>query len=128
MDERPWTATIAGCFLILVSMVVLGALWSGSPGGDAFAETATASYDSSWLPWAGSAVIAGCGAGILLGWPMARLLVLIWMGWGIFEGLVLLSPVRFSVWTIGAYIVTAVLLFLPPSNEWFQRGKMAAAY
>ena len=125
MDERPWTATLTAFFLFLAAAAILGALWSGSPGGHAFAEAATASYDSSWLPWAGAAVIGGCALGVFLGWALSRLLFLFWMGWGIFEGLVLLSPVRFSAWTIGLYVVVAILLFCPPANPWFGRNRSA---
>ena len=126
MDERPWPAIVAGSLLILKSMLILGALWSASEGGHAFAEAATASYESAWLPWAGAAVIGACGVGIFLAWPMARLIYLMWMGWGILEGLVWFSPMRFNPWTIGLYAAVAVLLFLPPSNEWFQRNRAIA--
>jgi hypothetical protein len=122
MDDRPLSVTIIAGLLIFASMLVLGALWSGSEGGHAFAEAATSSYDSSWLPWASVGVGVGCGIGLLLGWPMARLLYLVWLGWGIIEGLTLFSPMRFSLPTIGIYAATLVFLFRPSSNEWFRRA------
>jgi hypothetical protein len=122
MYDRPLPITIIAIFLIIASGLIAGAVWSGSPGGHAFAEAATASYDSSWLPGAGAAVGIWCGVGMFLGWRFSRFVFLCWMGWGILEGLVLLSPTRFNLATIGVYAVIVGVLFLPPSsNEWFRK-------
>jgi hypothetical protein len=122
MNERPpWTILIVSTLLIVASMATLGALWSGTETGTAFAEAATSSYESGWLPWAGVAVGIGCGAGMMLGWPMARLLFLAWMGWGVIEGLLLLDEPHFNPFALAAYAVIAVLLFVPASNQWFRR-------
>ena len=99
-----------------------GALWSGTEAGTAFAEAATSSYESGWLPWAGVAVGIGCGVGMMFGWPMARLLFLAWMGWGVIEGLLFLDKPHFNPFVLAAYAGIAALLFLPPSNEWFRRS------
>jgi hypothetical protein len=114
--------TVLACCLVLGSAMVLGALWSASPGGHAFAAAATSSYDSSWLPWAGALVAAGCAGGFLLGWPMARLLFVCWMGYGVVEGLFLLDQPHYSLPVIAIYLVIAGLLFAPPAvNDWFRR-------
>ena len=123
MSERPPLVTIAACFLLIASALVLGALWSNSPGGEAFAQAATSAYDSSWLPWAGAFVAAGCAGGLMLGWATARWVLMFWMAYGVFEGLFLLDEQSYSVPAIIAYAAIAVLLFLPPSNEWFSRHR-----
>ena len=127
MSDRPWPVTIVACFLFIAAALVLGAMWSGSDAGRAFAATATSSYESSWLPWAGVLVSAGCAVGMLLGWPMSRLLFVAWMGWGVVEGLFLLNEKHYSLPVMGIYAVIAVALFLPQSNDWFRSGRSAMA-
>ena len=123
MSERPLLVTVAAFFLLLASALVLGALWSSSPGGEAFAQAATSSYDSSWLPWAGAFVVAGCAGGLMFGWAAARWILMFWMAYGVFEGLFLLEERRYSVPAMIAYAVVGILLFLPASNEWFSRHR-----
>jgi hypothetical protein len=127
MSDRPWPVTIVAVFLIVAGALVLGALWSESPGGLAFAQAATSAYESSWLPWACGVVGAGCGVGMLFGWPFSRLLVVIWMAYGVIEGLFLLDEPHYSLPVIGVYAAIAVALFLPQSNDWFRSGRAAAA-
>ena len=120
-DSAPWPVMIVAGSIIVAAMATFGALWSGSPGGQAFAAAATSSYDSGWLPWAGVLVAIGCGVGMLLGWPMARWLFCAWMGFGVVEGLFLLDERHFNPIVFAAYAVIGVLLFLPQSNGWFRR-------
>ena len=123
MTERPPSMILlVGGFLIVASMLVFGALWSGSAQGHAFAEAATSSYESGWLPWAGVAVGIGCGAGMLFGFAFARWLFVAWMGWGVIEGLLLLDKPYYSLPALAAYAVIALLLFLPSSNDWFRKA------
>ena len=123
MSDRPLVVTAVAFCLMLVSALVLGALWSGSAGGQSFAETATSAYDSAWLPWAAAIVTAFCAGGLMLGWSIARWILLFWMGYGVFEGLFLLDEQKYSLAAIAAYAVITVLLFLPPSNEWLSRNR-----
>ena len=123
MSERPLVVTIVASLLLLASALVLGALWSGSPSGQSFAEAATSAYDSDWLPWAAAIVTALCAGGIMLGWSVARWVLLFWMAYGVVEGLFLLDEQKYSAAAIVAYVVIAVLLFLPPSNEWLSRHR-----
>lgn len=120
-ENAPLPVMIVAGFIIVAAMATFGALWSGSAAGQAFAAAATSSYDSGWLPWAGVVVAMGCGVGMFLGWPMARWLFCAWMGYGVIEGLFLLDEQHFNAAVVAAYAVIAVLLFLPPSNEWFRR-------
>ena len=120
-DSAPWPVMIVAGLIIIAAMGTFGALWSGSEAGWAFAEATTSSYDSGWLPWAGSLVALGCGVGMFLGWPMARWLFLAWMGYGVIEGLFLLDEQYFNPMVTAVYAVIAVVLFLPPSNEWFRK-------
>ena len=111
---------LAAGILIVAAMAMLGALWSGSPAGRNFAETLSSTYDSGWLAWASCFVWLACGVGILFASKFARILYLVWSAWGIVEGLTLLSETRFSLPSAGLFAVTAILLFLPPSNAWFR--------
>lgn len=120
-DSAPWPVMIVAGFIIIAAMATLGALWSGSEAGMAFARAATSSYESSWLPWAGGLVGIGCGVGMFLGWPMARWLFCFWMGYGVVEGLFLLEEQHFNLPVTAAYAVIAALLFLPASNDWFRK-------
>ena len=120
-ENAPWPVMIVGGLIIVAAMATLGALWSGSEAGKAFAEAATSSYESSWLPWAGAVVAIGCGVGMFLGASMARWLFVAWMGFGVFEGLVALEEQHFNPAVTAAYAVIAVALFLPASNEWFRK-------
>ena len=120
-DSAPWPVMIVAGFIIIAAMATFGALWSGSPGGRAFAAAATSSYDSGWLPWAGVFVAIGCGVGMLLGSSFARLLFCAWMGFGVIEGLFLLEERYFNPLVTGIYAVIAGLLFVPPANEWFRK-------
>lgn len=120
-EAAPWPVMAVAGLIIIAAMATFGALWSGSAGGQAFAEAATSSYDSGWLPWAGVAVGVGCGIGMFLGWPSARWLFCAWMGYGLVEGLFLLDERHFNPLVAAAYAVIAVLLFLPASNEWFRK-------
>jgi hypothetical protein len=122
MSERPLAVTIVAVLIIIAACLVLGALWSGSEDGQAFAAAATSSYDSGWLPWAGVFVAIGCGVGMILGWPMARILFIAWMGWGVIEGLFLLDEQHFNLPVTAAYAAIGVVLFLPASNEWFRKA------
>ena len=117
----PWPVIVVAGFIILAAMATLGALWSGSEGGKAFAQAATSSYESSWIPWAGVAVSIFCGIGMFLGWPFARVLFIIWMGWGVIEGLFFLDERHFNPVVAGAYAAIGILLYLPQSNEWFRK-------
>ena len=123
MSERPLVVTVVASCLLLGSALVLGALWSGSSGGQAFAEAATSAYDSSWLPWAAAIVTALCAGGLMLGWSVARWVLLFWMAYGVFEGLFLLDERSYSVAAILAYAAIAAALFLPASNEWLNRHR-----
>src|SRR5687767_3404194 len=105
MDDRPLPITIIAWLLVFAAAMVLGALWSGSEAGHAFAEAATSTYDSAWLPWAAVAVTAGSAFGLLRGWPFARILLVIWMVWGVFEGFLLVDPAQYSLVAIAAYVV-----------------------
>ena len=107
---------------VAAGMATLGALWSGSAAGQAFAQAATSTYESSWLPWAGALVAVGCGVGLLLGWWMARWILLFWMAYGAVESLALLDEPHVNLPVLGAYAAIAVLLFLPPSNEWLSKA------
>ena len=111
---------VAG-LLFIGSALVLGALWSGSEGGRAFAGMATSAYESSWLPWLCAVVAAGCAVGLLFGSRFARVLLVIWMGYGVFEGLFMLDQRHYNLPVIGIYAAIAILLFLPQSNEWFRK-------
>ena len=121
MSERPLPVTIVAVLIIIAACAVLGALWSGSDAGKTFAATATSSYDSGWLPWAGAVVSIGCAIGMVLGWPLSRILFVAWMGWGVIEGLFLLDERHFNLPVTAAYVAIAVVLFLPASNEWFRK-------
>lgn len=120
-ENAPWPVMIVAGLIIIVAMATFGALWSGSAAGIAFAEAATSSYESGWLPWAGVFVAIGCGIGMFLGWPMARWLFCAWMGYGVIEGLFLLDEQHFNPLVLGAYALIAVALFLPASNQWFRK-------
>ena len=120
-ENAPLPVMLVAGFIIVAAMAAFGALWSGSEGGMAFAEAATSSYESGWLPWAGVAVAIGCGVGMFLGWPMARWLFCAWMGFGVVEGLFLLDEQYFNPLVTAVYAAIAVVLFLPPSNEWFRK-------
>lgn len=120
-ETAPRPVMIVAGFIIVAAMATFGALWSGSDAGIAFAEAATSSYDSGWLPWAGVLVAIGCGIGMLLGWPMARWLFCAWMGFGVVEGLFLLDEQYFNPAVVAIYVMIGVLLFLPASNEWFRK-------
>jgi hypothetical protein len=69
----------------------------------------------------------GCGVGMVLGWPMARLLFVAWMGWGVIEGLFWLEERHFNLGVTLVYGAIAVLLFLPVSNAWFRSARAAEA-
>jgi hypothetical protein len=120
-ENAPLPVMLVAGLIIIAAMATFGALWSGSEGGRAFAAAATSSYESGWLPWAGVLVAIGCGVGMFLGWPMARWLFVAWMGYGVIEGLFLLDEQHFNLPVLGAYAAMGVLLFLPPSNEWFRK-------
>ena len=120
-ESAPWPVMTVAGFIVVAAMAVFGALWSGTEAGQTFAEAATSSYESGWLPWAGALVAMGCGVGMFLGWPMARWLFVAWMGWGVIEGLLFLDEQHFNLPVLGAYAAIAALLFLPASNEWFRR-------
>jgi len=120
--NAPWPVMVVAGFIIVAAMGTFAALWSGTEPGQAFAAAATSSYESSWLPWAGVLVAIGCGVGMFLGWPMARWLFVIWMGWGVLEGLVMLEERHFNLPVTAAYAALAVLLFLPASNLWFRKA------
>jgi len=122
MTERaPWPVLIVAVVIIIAAMGTFGALWSGSEAGKAFAQAATSSYESSWLPWAGVAVALLCGIAMLFGFGFARTLFVIWMGYGVIEGLFLLDERHINPPVLGAYALIAILLFLPASNEWFRK-------
>ena len=53
-EAAPLPVMIVAGLIIIAAMATFGALWSGSEAGTAFAEAATSSYDSGWLPWAGA--------------------------------------------------------------------------
>jgi hypothetical protein len=125
--NAPWPVTVVAVVIIIAAFATFGALWSGSEQGKALAALATSSYESSWLPWAGVAVAIGCGVGIVLGWPMARLLFVAWMGWGVIEGLFWLEERHFNLGVTLVYAAIAVLLFLPASNAWFRSDRAAEA-
>ncbi|HEU4499190.1 MAG TPA: hypothetical protein VFR60_07610 [Sphingomicrobium sp.] len=120
-EAAPLPVMIVAGLIIIAAMATFGALWSGSEAGTAFAEAATSSYDSGWLPWAGVLVGLGCGVGMFLGWPMSRWLFCAWMGFGVVEGLFLLEEQHFNPLVLGAYVLIGVLLFLPALNEWFRK-------
>lgn len=120
-ENAPLPVMLVAGFIIIAGMATFGALWSGSEAGHAFAQAATSSYESGWLPWAGTLVAAACGVGMFLGWPMARWLFLAWMGYGVIEGLFLLDERHFNPAVLAAYAAIALLLFLPPSNAWFRK-------
>lgn len=117
----PWTVMIAAGLVIIAGMATLGALWSGSEEGEAFAQAVTSTYESSWLPWAGGLVAIGCGVGLFLGWRMARWILLFWMAYGAVEALALLDEPHVNLPVLGAYAAITLLLFLPPSNEWLRK-------
>ena len=121
-ESAPWPVMVVAGFIIVAAMAVFGALWSGSEAGMAFAEAATSSYESGWLPWAGTLVAIGCGVGMLLGWPMARLLFCAWMGFGVIEGLFLLDEQYFNPIVVLIYLAIGGVLFLPGSNDWFRKA------
>jgi hypothetical protein len=121
-ENAPWPVMIVAGLIIVAAMATLGALWSGTEAGQSFAEAATSSYESSWLPWAGALVAIGCGIGMFLGASMARWLFVAWMAFGVFEGLVALEEQHFNVAVTAAYAVIAGVLFLPTSNEWFRKA------
>lgn len=120
-DNAPLPVMIVAGLIIIAAMATFGALWSGSAAGNAFAQAATFSYESGWLPWAGVLVAIGCGVGMFLGWPMARWLFCAWMGYGVIEGLFLLDERHFNPLVLAAYVAIAVTLFLPASNAWFRK-------
>ena len=101
--RAPWPVMIVAGVVILAGMATLGALWSGSEAGQAFAQAATSTYESSWLPWAGALVAVGCGIGLLLGWWMARWILLFWMAYGAVESLALLDEPHVNLPVLGAY-------------------------
>ena len=117
----PWPVMIVAAVIILGALATLGALWSGSEAGRAFAQATTSSYESAWLPWAAVFVTIGCGLTMLLGWSMARWVLLFWMAYGVVEGLFLLEERHANPIVIGVYAVVAGLLFLPVSNDWFRK-------
>jgi len=125
--NAPWPVMIVAVVIIVAAFATFGALWSGSEQGKALAAVATSSYESSWLPWAAVAVAIGCGVGMVLGWPMARLLFVAWMGWGVIEGLFWLEERHFNLAVTLVYAAIAVLLFLPASNAWFRSDRAAEA-
>jgi len=120
--SAPWPVMIVAGVIIIAGMATLGALWSGSEAGQAFAAAATSTYESSWLPWAGALVAIACGIGLVLGWRTARWVLLFWMAYGAVEGLLLLDQPHVNLPVLGAYAAIAVLLFLPPSNEWLRKA------
>jgi hypothetical protein len=126
VTDRPLHITILSIFLVVAGMLVIGALWSGSEGGRAFAEAATSTYESEWLPWAAALLTVACGVAMLFAWPFSRWLLLIWMAWGVVEGLFLLDEEHYSLPVLAVYAAIVVVLFLPQSNEWFARRKAAA--
>ena len=107
--RAPWPVMIVAGVVILAGMATLGALWSGSEAGQAFAQAATSTYESSWLPWAGALVAVGCGIGLLLGWWMARWILLFWMAYGAVESLALLDEPHVNLPVLGAYAPLDVL-------------------
>lgn len=119
MSDTPLHITILGIFLMIAGMFVFGALWSGSEAGHAFAQAATSTYESLLLPWAAALLTVVCGVAMLFAWPFSRWLLLVWMGWGVLEGLFLLEEPHYSLPALAVYAVIAVVLFLPQSNEWF---------
>ena len=117
---RPLPVTIVAFALFVAAALVIGALWSGSAGGQAFAEAATSAYESSWLPWLCGAMAAACAAGLLLGFRFARTILVIWMGYGVIEGLFLLDKQHYNLVVIAIYAAITAVLFLPQANEWFR--------
>ena len=126
MSERPLPVTIIACLLVLICMAAIGALMSGSQAGHDFAETVTATYESSMLVWFTTVAIGLCGLGMLVGSQTARLIYVIYMAWGILEGFTMLDEVHYSIPVIIFSAVAACLLFTPASNDWFSRNRATA--
>jgi len=125
--NAPWPVTIVAVILIVAAFTTLGALSAASEDGKALAAAMTSSYESAWLPWAGALVAMGCAVGMFLGWPMARILFVVWMGWGVIEGLLFLDEPHFDPVVTGAYVLIAILLFLPASSAWFRKERATSA-
>ena len=125
--NAPWPVTIVAVILIVAAFTTLGALSAASEDGKALAAAMTSSYESAWLPWAGALVAMGCAVGMFLGWPMARILFVVWMGWGVLEGLLFLDEPHFDAVVTGAYALIAILLFLPVSSAWFRKDYATSA-
>lgn len=120
MSERPLSVTIVGWFLIVAGSAGLIALWTGMPGAREAAQAFAAAFEGEWMLIASLAVAAGCGAGILFGINWARLIYVGWNLGGIAEGLLLISPMRFSL--PAAILFAAIAFVLMRADGWFHRN------
>ncbi|HWT13224.1 MAG TPA: hypothetical protein VN231_10765 [Allosphingosinicella sp.] len=121
MNERPVSVTIVGWFLIVAGSAALLALWTGVPGAREAAQAFAAAFEGEWMLIASLAVAVGCGAGILAGINWARFLYIGWNLAGIGEGLLLISPMRFSA--PAAIMFAAIAVVLIRADGWFHRDE-----
>jgi len=96
MNERPWSVAVIGWLLIVAGAAALAAVWTGVPGALETARAFAAAFEGEAMLYASLAVAVGCGAGILAGINWARLIYVGWNLAGIADGLLLISPMRFS--------------------------------